>query len=65
MLKHEQIPDACAQEAYRVWFKQGATWKDVVAAAINAWPEAGRIYRSEDEKLFTIILPLPQEPSDD
>ena len=65
MLKPEQVPDMCAQEAYRVWFKQGATWKDVVAAAINAWPGAERIYRSEDEKLFTIILSLPQEASDD
>ena len=35
------------------------------AAAINAWPEMEKIYRSEDEKLFSIILPLPQEPRDE
>lgn len=34
----------------------------VTTAALNAWPGAAKIYRSEDEKLFSIILPLPQEP---
>ena len=64
MIKAEQIPDACAQEAYRVWFNQGGTWKNIVAAAINAWP--GMIWHPQGQyrKKFGvthIILPLPQE----
>lgn len=34
-------------------------------AMLNAWPKAERIYRSADEKLFTIILSLPTENPDD
>ena len=33
-------------------------------AMLRAWPGVERIYRSEDEKLFTVILPLPKEKSE-
>ena len=33
-------------------------------AMLKAWPGVERIYRSEDEKLFTIILPLNTENTD-
>lgn len=62
MIKAEQIPDVCAQEAYRVWFKQGATWKDVVAAALNAWPGMREARNGSSASLNPhIILPLTQE----
>ena len=39
--------------------------RDIARAAchamLKAWPGMERIYRSEDGKLFTIILPLPKE----
>lgn len=30
-------------------------------AMLEAWPGMQKIYRSEDEKLFSIILPLPEK----
>ena len=32
-----------------------------IHAALEAWPNGEKVYRSEDEKLFTILLPMPQE----
>ena len=32
-----------------------------IRAALEAWPNGEKVYRSEDEKLFTILLPMPQE----
>jgi hypothetical protein len=62
MIKPEQIPD----EVVRVINEacdSGRAWnaRDTLAAAINAWPNIEKIYRSEDETLFTIMLPLTQE----
>ena len=36
----------------------------VAKALLKAWPNGEKVYRSEDEMLFTIILPLPQEKTD-
>lgn len=64
MLKPEQVP-AKAIEAFNREFMLSGHAGNALAAAINAWPGAERIYRSADEKLFTIILSLPTEASDD
>ena len=72
MIDPKQIPDAAVEAAVDMIDKLLA--QDVsdtrilsvcaIAAALNAWPEVERIYRSEDEKLFTILLPLPHKDGD-
>ena len=60
-------------EEYLVWFDLSETDREqwcadaeaTCLAMLKAWPGAERIYRSEDEKLFTIILSLPQENTND
>ena len=42
----------------------GVIVRAAIRAALAAWPGMERIYRSEDEKLFTVILPVPQEKTD-
>ena len=46
----------------------GYTARDVIAAALNAWPGMGLEYRSDNPRFYNgnlVILPLPQEASDD
>lgn len=47
--------DTCCAKGYRDQARAA------IAAALSAWPGAERIYRSEDERLFTILLPLSPE----
>ena len=63
MIKPEQIPPDARYAAWKA-MKAGMTTNDALAAAINAWPGVERIYRSEDEKLFTVILHFTQENTD-
>lgn len=62
MIKPEQVPETVAHAAEAAWSKD-ATWQQIVAAAINAWPgmEIEMVF-AEDEFL---ILPLPKENSND
>ncbi len=71
MLKAEQVPSRLAMIA-RMAFLNGTgpsaddDWNAAIAAAINAWPDL-RIERLWALPVPTdgIILPLPQEPTND
>lgn len=59
MLKAEQIPDEVV-EALAVAWRDEMNSAHALAAAINAWPDAGiEEYVNGDRGIF---LPLPQEP---
>lgn len=68
MIKPEEIPQKAVDAAIAKYaFESGRGWNmfEVIAAAINAWPKAAR-----EEAVFTIdddcmILPIPQEKSND
>ena len=66
MLKPEQVPEAAWQAASGLWFN-GAKWPQIVAAALNAWPgmHLGAPWVIGVPNATSIILPLPQEASDD
>lgn len=58
MITAEQIPEAVAHAAEAAWSK-GATWKEVVAAAFNAW--RGVEFCTEidpEEKHFYVAIPI-------
>ncbi len=60
MLKAEQVPETVAHVAEAAW-SNDATWQQIIAAVINAWPGAGieMVFVEEDY----VILPLPKENS--
>ena len=68
MIKPDQLPDEVVLAARDVFMRSqdhiSENIRAAIAAALNAWPEVERIYRSEDEKLFTILLPLPHKDGD-
>ena len=68
MIDPKQIPDEVVLAARDVFMRSqdhiSENIRAAIAAALNSWPEVERIYRSEDEKLFTILLPLPQKDGD-
>ena len=68
MIKPDQLPDEVVLAARDVFMRSqdhiSENIRAAIAAALNSWPEVERIYRSEDEKLFTILLPLPQKDGD-
>ena len=71
MIKPDQIPDEVVRAAVVAWLKAESIRPDaqVIAAALNAWPEAKRVkgYFTHDTDHYepAIILPLPQETSDE
>ena len=68
MIRPDQIPDEVVLAARDVFMRSqdhiSENIRAAIAAALNSWPEVERIYRSEDEKLFTILLPLPHKDGD-
>jgi len=68
VIKPDQLPDEVVLAARDVFMRSqdhiSENIRAAIAAALNSWPEVERIYRSEDEKLFTILLPLPQKDGD-
>jgi hypothetical protein len=55
MIRAEQIPDEAEEAA---WNAAGDNMKAAIAAALNAWPDAGiEEYVNTDRGIF---LPLPQ-----
>ena len=69
MIKREQIPTA-AISGMKKSHRWSSFWsddeaKDLVAAAINAWPDAEQIFRSEDEQTYSVILNITQEKNDE
>lgn len=78
MAKPEQIPDAAIEAARKAWLTSddGAAndWRKAIAAAINAWPHSHHVNHHEWMKtgelasfdvVLPVILPLPQEKSND
>jgi glucose-6-phosphate dehydrogenase assembly protein OpcA len=53
MITAEQIPEAVAHAAESTWSKD-ATWKEVVAAAFNAWPH-------HERRRWTVPFVTPSE----
>ena len=68
MVKPEQIPKECLV-AYQRAFKAGGGPADGIAAALNAWPgmahDPGALVTETYRDPGKIILPLPQEASDE
>ena len=60
MLKAEQVPETVAHVAEAAWSKD-ATWQQIIAAAINAWPGMQHCRWNELNAAFSshLILPLP------
>jgi hypothetical protein len=66
MIKPEQVPKSSVENAIATFTVEGASWEDVIAAAINAWPGAHE--RTDDwctPPDHNLILPLTQENSND
>ncbi len=63
MLKPEQIPDAVIDAAVAMR-DRGGSMSDIIRTAINAWPGMHEA-RSDRLGCQIIILPLPQEASDE
>ncbi len=74
MIRAEQIPDEVVEAAARAyailneghdewWHLRAERTRAAIAAALNAWPDAGiEEYVNGDRGIF---LPLPQEPRDE
>ena len=61
MIKPEQIPDEVVKKVAGEWL-MGASWPNIIAAAINAWPGA---WGECDFASEWISLPLTEDNSDD
>ena len=65
MIKREHIPDEAAHKAAGEWL-MGASWPNIIAAAINAWPDAEKEHSGVCcNSKGSIILPMPQEKNDE
>ena len=66
MLKPEQVPDAVVKAFDEEYLFGEGDWKrNCLAAAINAWPGMHNVPSYLNEGRTLIILPLPQEVSDE
>lgn len=68
MIKPEMVPEAAFKAAHHKWLDPNSTWDEVVAAALNAWPEAKRVkgYFTHDTDYYepAFILPLPTQENE-
>ena len=64
MIKPEHIPINVSATFDTVWEMTRSTEK-AIAAAINAWPNVECVFITEDEKIYSFILPMPQEKNDE
>ena len=64
MIKPEQIPIVSMNFYFKSLY-EGKSHEECVAAAINAWPDAEQILRSEDEQTYSVILNITQEKNND
>ena len=67
-IKPEQVPEAVARAMNDAMLREGSTFKDIAAAALNAWP--GVFENPAGDYLLlkrnALILPFPpQENPDD
>ena len=65
MLKPEQIPDEVVEAYVDAFYGKDMTRKASIAAALNAWPGMGVRPHTVTTFASCIILPLPQEASDE
>jgi hypothetical protein len=66
MINPDQIPDAVADSMREFFFCRGDAQK-AIAAALNAWPDMGTEFMSDNPRWYNghlIILPLTQEKSE-
>lgn len=61
MIKAEQVPDAASFALDEARRDPDASPWDLIAAALNAWPGVN----TDAVRCGTLILPLPQEASDE
>lgn len=67
MIDAKQIPKECFV-AYQRAFKRGGGVGDAITAALNAWPGSYSLAENDSAEIrgvAAIILPLPQEVSDE
>ena len=67
MIRAEQIPDEVAfalLDIYTLWLGDTDQARAAIAAALNAWPGMEKAWY-EGNTPTAIILPLPQEASDE
>ena len=73
MSRADMIPDKVWRKAMYEYHKiirirPASAWKEAVAAAINAWPGSYSLAEHDSAEIrgvAAIILPLPQEVSDE
>lgn len=67
MIKPEQVPDEVVEAAVAMR-DRGGSMRDIIRTAINAWPRSYSLAENDSADIrdvAVIILPLPQEASDD
>ena len=67
MIRPEQVPDAVV-DALLDSSNVAKPWKHAIAAALEAWPGMSQLAENDSasiREMAALILPLPQEASDD
>ena len=58
MIRAKYVPKSSVENAIAAFTVEGASWEDVIAAAINAWPG---VYEYKGREGQSLSLPLTQE----
>lgn len=63
-MKHDDLPVEALKAGIAAWNdNQGRSYtaaiRMVIVEAIKAWPGVEMLYGSEDDKLYSVILPVP------
>ena len=64
-IKPEQVPDVVEKAMSETMLRGGTTFKDIAAAALNAWPGKDIVGYGPPFYGIDLILPLPTEASDE
>ena len=71
MIRPDMIPDEVVEAALKAWEEDDQSFRPnakTIAAAINAWPGSYSLAENDSaviRDVAAIILPLPQEASDE
>ena len=70
MIKPEQVPEVVWRVAMMTYHREmrrhpEQAWQLSIAAALTTWPGMAAFHHPDDFNYPRIILPLPQENSDD
>jgi len=60
VIRAKYVPKSSVENAIATFTVEGASWEDVIAAAINAWPG---VYEYKGREGQSLSLPLTQENS--